>query len=56
MSVKSNDLIGLWNEDLAPLRHITAESMREKANLHPMIIMVWLYDFCTLQRFGWLVS
>ena len=29
VSAKSSDLIGLWNEDLAPLRHSTAESVRE---------------------------
>ena len=45
MSVRLNDLIGLWKVDLAPLRHITAESMREKATLHRIILIVWLYDF-----------
>ena len=54
MSAKSSDLIRSWSEDLAPLRHITAESVRGQAILHRMTLIVWLHDFLYFIEISWL--
>ena len=45
MSIKSSALIGLRKEDRTPLRHITAESIREKK-----ILYIYIGSFSLRQR------
>ena len=44
LSIRLSAFTGLWKDDLAPLKHMIAESMSEKATLLRIIFIVELYE------------
>ena len=44
LSIRLSALIGLWEDDLAPRKHMIAESMSEKVILLRIIFIVELYE------------
>ena len=44
LSIRLSAFTGLWKNDLAPLRHMIAKSMSEKATLLQIIFIVELYE------------
>ena len=44
LSIRLSTFTGLWKDDLAPLKHMIAESMSEKATLLRIIFIVELYE------------
>ena len=49
-SARFSSLAGWWNDDLAPRRHITVESISEKAILHRMKFIIVLYSYESLME------